>query len=209
MTKLSELDTSLRDTRANVTIRDEQLLARVELSTRKYCKPVSETTVIDDYVDNLGVVNKKTVHVGERVTLVKSRLRVLEDELTSLWGQLEDAQQQVDALFAELAKRDEEGVPDERGSTATVRASLLQEVAKFEKELEDILDDTHEEARASEKVSRWSHVLLLLEGGTNSCQRISLGESNPYNTPFCRDICCSTEASSLLFTTLRCFQVSI
>lgn len=153
MTKLGELDKSLRDVRAEISSQDDQLLDSVEKSIRRYCKPLSETRILDDCVDNSGVMNRKNVHVSERVAFVKDRVDALEAAIASLWDQWESAQRQVDAGFAELANRDEQSTANKSGSTAAVRASLAREVASFQRELDDILDTAHEEARAFEKVS--------------------------------------------------------
>lgn len=105
-------------------------------------------------MDEHGAVNKKSVLVGRRVAFVKDRVQTLDAEITSLWAQWEDAQHQVDALFAELANKNQGEASNESASTTAVRVSLAREVANFEKELEDIFDDIHEEARVFEKVSR-------------------------------------------------------
>lgn len=118
-------------------------------------------------MDNVGVVNRKSVHVGERIAFVKGRLATLEAEIDSLWNQWEDAQREVDVVFAELIKRDGEGTPNEPGSKMAVKASLAREVSRFEKELEGILDDAHEEARAFEKASHLVDVPFLLEIDAN------------------------------------------
>lgn len=122
-------------------------------SARKYCKPLSDTHVLDESVDEHGTVNRKKVHVGNRVAFVKDRVQTLDAEIASLWAQWEDAQRQVDVLFAELANNNQGEASNESTSTTAVRASLAREVASLEKELEDILDGIHEEARAFEKVS--------------------------------------------------------
>lgn len=121
-------------------------------SARKYCKPFSDSFICVDSVDENGVVSQKEVRAGQHVAQVKDRLETLDAEIASLWGQWEVAQHQVDVLFAELANKDQDDASGESASTAAVKASLARQVAAFQKELEDILDGTHEEARASEKV---------------------------------------------------------
>lgn len=121
-------------------------------SARKYCKPLSDSFICLDSVNENGVVSQKEVRVGQHVAQVKDRLETLDAEIASLWGQWEAAQHQVGVLFAEVANNDQDDASGESASTAAVKASLARQVAAFQKELQDILDDIHEEARASEKV---------------------------------------------------------
>lgn len=153
VSKLGKLDGSLRQTQQHIKTDDDQLLKLIEESTRRYCKPLSDTMVIDSYTDDQGVVSRQTVHIGERVAMVKDRLEAVEAELNSLWAEWEDAQAQVDIVLAEIAQRHEQKSSDTSGSTTAVKESLARELASFEQELKDILDSAHEEARIFERVS--------------------------------------------------------
>lgn len=160
----------MRGVRADTTNKDNQVLDRLRESTRKYCKPLSDTflQMSHDPVDNVGVTNSKSVHVGERVAFIKGRLATLETEIDSLWKRRAGAQREVDLLVAGLLKIDEEGISNEPGSTTAVKTSLAQEVAKFKQELESILEDAHEEARAFEKASCSAYVPYFLGIVANS-----------------------------------------
>lgn len=119
-------------------------------SAKKTFKPPADSRVINERTN-------EEMQVGHRVAAAKARIDALEAEVALLWAQWESAQGEVDDMQAELAGA------EAGGSTAGLQASLAGEVAKIETELAAVLEDVHEEARASEQV-RWTWCLQR-EGG--------------------------------------------
>ncbi|KAJ4419896.1 hypothetical protein N0V82_004719 [Gnomoniopsis sp. IMI 355080] len=143
LSRLSDLHKQLSDIIAETGAEDDRVLKLLEDSHRKTAKPPSETRISDVRTDG-------EIQVGERVVFVKDRIDTVEAEVASLWDQWESAQKEVDDIFAEL-----DSIPDSKvvqtGFLAGVQESLAGEMAKFGEELTGILEDAHEEARASEK----------------------------------------------------------
>lgn len=145
LSKLGDLHKELSNIIAETDAEDERILKLLEDNHRKIIKPLSDTCIRD-------ARSGGEIQVGERVMSVKDRIDTVEAEVSSLWDQWENAQKEVDDIFAELASaRRTEGV--QTSSVAGVQESLASEMAKFGEELTGILEDAHEEARASEKVN--------------------------------------------------------
>lgn len=145
LSKLGDLHKELSKIIAETDAEDERVLKLLEDNHRKITKPLSDTCIRDARTEG-------EIQVGERVMAVKDRIDTVEAEVASLWDQWENAQKEVDGIFAELASASRiKGV--RICSVTGVQASLAGEMAKFGDELTGILEDAHEEARASEKVS--------------------------------------------------------
>lgn len=145
LSRLSDLHEQLSNIIAETDAEDARVLKLLEDNHRKTAKPPSDTRIGD-------VRTNGEIQVGERVVFVKDRIDTVEAEVASLWDQWESAQKEIDNIFAELAR-----IPVSRGVQtgflAAVQESMAGEMAKFGEELTAILEDAHEEARASEKVS--------------------------------------------------------
>ncbi|KAJ4396716.1 hypothetical protein N0V93_000937 [Gnomoniopsis smithogilvyi] len=143
LSRLSDIHKELSSIIAETKTEDDRVLSLLEDNHRKTAKPPSDTRIGDVRTDG-GIL------VGERVLFVKIRIDTVQNEVAHLWSQWECAQKGIDDIFAELTSdRSSEGA--QTGSVASVQESLASEMAKFGEELTGILEDAHEEARASEK----------------------------------------------------------
>lgn len=153
LSKLSDLHKELSNIIAETDVEDDRILELLEDNHRKIIKPPSETCIRDARTGG-------EIQVGERVMCVKDHIDTVEAEVASLWDQWESVQKEVDDTFAELTSAPYmEG--GQTSSVAGVQESLAGEMAKFGEELTGILEDAHEEARASEKVSPVRHAWLV------------------------------------------------
>lgn len=170
LSKLGDLHKELSKIIAEIDAEDERVLKLLEDNHRKIIKPLSDTCIRDARTEG-------EVQVGERVMAVKDRIDTVEAEVASLWDQWENAQKEVDDIFAELSSGSL--IEGARFSSVTgVQASLAGEMAKFGDELTGILEDAHEEARASEKVSLVD--VLDLVHTLTSC-RLELFQENQWH----------------------------
>lgn len=145
LSKLSDLHKELSNIIAETDAEDDRILKLLEVNHRKIVKPPSETCIRDARTG-------AEIQAGERVMSVKDHINTTEAEVASLWDQWESARKEVDDIFAELTSASHMG-GGQNSSRAGVQESLAGEMAKFGEELTGILEDAHEEARASEKVS--------------------------------------------------------
>lgn len=153
LSKLGDLHKELSIIIAETDAEDQRILKLLEDNHRKIIKPPSDTCIRDARTEG-------EIQLGERVIAVKDRIDTVEAEVASLWDQWENAQRDVDDIFAELASAQRiEG--SQISSVTGVQESLADELAKFGEELTGILEDAHEEARASEKVSLVNMVDLI------------------------------------------------
>lgn len=153
LSKLGDLHKELSNIIAETDAEDQRILKLLEDNHRKIIKPPSDTCIRDARTEG-------EIQLGERVIAVKDRIDTVEAEVASLWDQWENAQRDVDDIFAELASAQRiEG--SQISSVTGVQESLADGLAKFGEELTGILEDAHEEARASEKVSLVNMVDLI------------------------------------------------
>lgn len=154
MNNLADMRTSLQKTLIETVSKDDRVLALIDTNHKKIAKPLSETRINNKLVG-------EEIHVGEHVASFKESIDTVEAEVASLWDQWEIAQNQVDSIFVELASA-QDGVSDggQTCAVAAVKESLAKEMDKLEDELSAILEEAHEEARASEKVF-WNSAVLM------------------------------------------------
>lgn len=145
LSRLGDLHKELFNIISETTAEDDRVLKLLEANHRKTAKPPSDTRIGD-------VRTGGEIQVGERVVFVKDRIDTVEAEVASLWDQWERAQKDVDVIFAELTSARSIGGAH-NSSMESVQESLVGEMANFQEELTGLLEDAHEEARASEKVS--------------------------------------------------------
>lgn len=157
LTKLSDLHKELANIITETDAEDDRILKLLETNHKKIAKLPSDTRIDDARTEG-------EIQVGERVAFVKDRIDTVEAEVASLWDQWESTQKEVDGIFEELADIHADK-SDETESLATVQESLAGEMAKFGEELTGLLENAHEEARASEKASTLAHLSIFLLTG--------------------------------------------
>lgn len=196
---LSHLSTShkeLANTIAEATTEDNRIVNLLHTSEKKTVKLPAETRITDERTG-------EEIQIGKRVVVGKERVDILEAEVASLWEQWEAAQKEVDDVKAELMS----SLGSDKGggmrSVDGMQGSLAAEMAKFEAELTAILEDVHEDARASEKVS-WSFVRLMgWLADLVSLYRASARRSKASCLPFFNSTCWMTECGSQSLS-IRC-----
>lgn len=104
-------------------------------------------------IDNDGKTTSRQVHVGKQVDSIYERIKVLEAEVGQLWDEWETAEHEVQIIHASMTGSGSGGdlFVDQSEPTNEVHDSLAREMGKYEEELENILERSHEEARASER----------------------------------------------------------
>lgn len=130
---------------------DDRFLVLVESNQKKMLKSPSETVIAESSSDQAGNTTRREVCIGEEVAAVSKLILTLETEVDQLWDAWEAADREVQARLTEL----DGGINIPTGKNdcvKDVRQSLAQDMKAFDTEAEGIFEDSHEEARACEKV---------------------------------------------------------
>ncbi|KAG6359392.1 hypothetical protein INS49_012913 [Diaporthe citri] len=150
LTQLQDLYEALKGVMADMEGEDDRFLALVESNQKKMIKPPSETVIAESSSDEQGNTTRREVCIGEEVAAVGDLIQILETEVNQLWDAWEAAEREVQARLAELGG--EINLPAGKNySGKDVRQSLAEDMKAFGAEAEDIIEDSHEEARACEK----------------------------------------------------------
>lgn len=151
--KLVEAKGQIEGLLADATTENDRVFKDLEKHQRRTAKPLSETRINDNQTG-------ENMLLGESVAAFKKLTDKSEADVESLWEQWADAQKEVDSIFAELADEQAGAAKNQLPSVAAVRESISREMDKFEKELDEILEQSHEEVRLSEAVRIESCALL-------------------------------------------------
>lgn len=190
--RLSTSHKELVNTIAEATTEDDRIINLLHTSERKTVKLPSETRITDERTGD-------EIQVGKRVAAGKERVDILEAEVLSLWGQWEAAQKEVDDIKVELTSSVAGNKGGQMRSVDGVQESLAAEMAKFEAELTAILEDAHEDARASERVGRSFVHLFGWLADLVCLYRVSVRRSKASCRPFFSSICWTTERCLAVF----------
>jgi hypothetical protein len=136
---------------ADTSTKNNRVLARAKFQNKNIIKPLSEMNLKETLIDNDGKTTSRQVHVGKQVDSIYERIKVLEAEVGQLWDEWEAAEHEVQIIHASMTGRGGDLFVDQSEPTNEVQESLAREMGKYEEELENILERSHEEARASEK----------------------------------------------------------
>lgn len=130
---------------------DDRFLALVESNQKKMTKSPSETFILESSTGQKGNASRREICIGEEVAAVGDLIQILEKDVNQLWEAWEAADREVQAKLAELdgAIKPPAGKND---CVKDVRQSLTEDMKAFDAEAEDIIEDSHEQARACEKV---------------------------------------------------------
>lgn len=170
---------------------DERFLALVESNQRRMAKSPSETVISESFSDDKGKVTRREVCIGEEVAAVGGLIHILEAEVNQLWDAWEAADREVQARLIEL----------DGGASLTagkidcakgVREILAEDMKAFDAEAEGIIEDSHEEAQACEKVSFDAYCLESI----HFCSHVSRNSAKRSMAPcplFCSSFCWKTE----------------
>lgn len=130
---------------------DERFLAVVESNHRRMTKSPSETIIAESSSDKEGNATRREVCIGKEAAAVEELILILETEVNQLWDAWEVADQEVQTRLAEL-----DGAPHlpagKNDCGKDIQGSLADDMKAFGAEAEGIIEDSHEEARACEKV---------------------------------------------------------
>lgn len=130
---------------------DNRFLALVESNQKKMTKSPSETVIAESSSDDKGNAIRREVRIGEEVATVGDLIQILGTDVNQLWDAWEAADREVQARLAELdGGNNLPGVTND--CVKDVRQSLAEDMKAFDAEAEDIIENSHEEARACEKV---------------------------------------------------------
>lgn len=145
--KLVEAKGQIEGVFAEATAENDRVLDDLEKHQKRTAKPLSETRINNSQ-------SSETTLLGESVDAFRELTDKLEADVKSLWEQWGDAQKEVDSVFAELTdKQTGAAKVQPHMAAAAVKESLSREMENFEKELDGILEQSHEEVRLSEAVS--------------------------------------------------------
>lgn len=142
---------ALKGVIADTEGKDDRFLALVESNQRKMTKSPSETVIAESSSDDKGNPIRREVRIGEEVAAVGDLVHILGKDVNHLWDAWEAADREVQARLADL----DGGIKPSAGKNdcvKDVRKSLTEDMKAFDAEAEDIIEDSHEEARACEKV---------------------------------------------------------
>lgn len=129
---------------------DDRFLALVESNQKRMIKSPSETVIAESSSDGQGNITRREVCIGEEVAVVGDLIQILETEVNQLWDAWEAADREVQARLAELDGGT--NLPTGKNDSGKdVRQSLAEDMKAFDAEVEDIIEYSHEEARACEK----------------------------------------------------------
>lgn len=143
---------ALKGIMADTESEDDRCVALVESNHKKMTKPPSETVIAVSSSDKDGNVTRREVCFGDEAATVSGLILSLETEVNQLWDAWEAADREVQARLAELHG----GIDHNAGKNdcgKDVRQSLAEDMKAFDAEAESIFEDSHEEARACEKVA--------------------------------------------------------
>lgn len=143
--KLVEAKSQLEGVFADAATENDRVLKDLEKHQKRTAKPLSETRIHNNHTG-------ENMLLGESVAAFKKLTEKSEADVESLWEQWADAQKEVDSVFAELADEQTGAAKDQPPSVTAVRELLPREMDNFEKELDVISEQSHEEIRLSEAV---------------------------------------------------------
>lgn len=136
---------------ADMESEDDRFLALVESNQKRMIKSPSETVIAESSSDERGNITRREVCIGEEVAAVGDLIQILETEVNHLWDAWEAADREVQAKLAELDGGT--NLPaGKNDSGKDLQQSLAEDMKAFDAEVEDIIEYSHEEARACEKV---------------------------------------------------------
>lgn len=152
-TRLNDIYEALKGAVVDTSTKNNRVLARARFQNKNIIKPLAEMNLKETLIDNDGKTTSRQVHVGEQVDSIYERIKVLEAEVGQLWDEWEAAEHEVQIIHASMTGSGSRGdlFVDQSEPTNEVHKSLAREMGKYEEELENILERSHEEARASEK----------------------------------------------------------
>lgn len=142
---------ALKGVIADLEDEDNRVLALVESNQKKMTKSPSQTFITESSTDKKGNKSRREICIGEEVAAVGDLIQTLETDVNHLWEAWEAADREVQAKLVEL----DGGIKPPAGKNdcvKDVRQSLTEDMKAFDAEAEDIIEDSHEQARACEKV---------------------------------------------------------
>lgn len=166
---------------------DDRFLALAESNQKKMIKSPSETVIGESSSDDQGNITRREVRIGEEVAAVGDLIQILEMEVNQLWDAWEAADREVQASLAEL----DGGINPPAGKNDSgkyLRQSLAGDMKAFDAELEGIIEDSHDEARACEKVGFDPYDLESLHVCSHYRRNLAKGYMVPCPL-FCSSIC--------------------
>lgn len=170
---------------------DETFLALVESNQKRMTKSPSETVIAESFKDKDGNTTRREACIGKEVAAVGELILILETEVNQLWDAWEVADQEVQTRLAELdgATHLPEGKNDRVKDT---QDSLADAMKALGAEAEGIIEDSHEKARACEKVCL-NLLARICSTSAHIIYRNMAGRYMAQCPPFCSNICWKTE----------------
>jgi hypothetical protein len=136
---------------ADTSSEDDHFLALVESNQKKINKLPSGTIISESSENEEGDETRREVCIGEEVAAVSDLILALETEVNQLWDAWEAADRHVQTKLAEM-----NGGTDlsarRNGFAKDIWKSMAEDMEAFGTEAKGIIEDSHEEARACEKV---------------------------------------------------------
>lgn len=153
-------------------------------------KSPSETVIAESSSDEKGRAIRREVRIGEEVAAVGDLIQILETDVNQLWDAWEAADREVQARLAELDGGNNLSA-GKNDCVKNARQSLTEDMKAFDTEAEDIIEDSHEEARACEKVGLAPSTQIPFTPAYSICR--NLAERYIVSCPlFCSSICWRT-----------------
>lgn len=191
LTQLRDLYQSLCSVMADTNSEDDHFLAFVESNQKKINKLPSEMTVAQSSSDEEGNAIRREVCISEEVAAVSDLILTLETEVNQLWDAWEAADRHVQTGLAEmiggtdLSARSNHCVKD-------VWRSMARDMEAFGAEADGLIEESHEEARACEKVGFKSLAWSPWKPAHIICRNLAR-RSTVRCPPSCSSICWKTE----------------
>lgn len=150
LTQLRDVYEALKGVMTDMEGEDDRFLDLVESNQKRMIKSPSETVIAESSSDEQGNITRREVRIGEEVAAVGDLIQILETQVNQLWDAWEAADWEVQARLAELDGGT--NLPaGKNDSGKDVQQSLAEDMKAFDAEAEDIIEDSHEQARACEK----------------------------------------------------------
>ncbi|KAK7722440.1 hypothetical protein SLS64_000977 [Diaporthe eres] len=150
LTQLRDVYEALKGVMTDMEGEDDRFLDLVESNQKRMIKSPSETVIAESSSDEQGNITRREVRIGEEVAAVGDLIQILETQVNQLWDAWEAADREVQARLAELDGGT--NLPaGKNDSGKDVQQSLAEDMKAFDAEAEDIIRDSHEQARACEK----------------------------------------------------------
>jgi hypothetical protein len=151
LTQLRDLYRALSSVVADTSSKNDNFLAAVESNQKRINKVPSGTIISESSQDEKGNETRREVRIGDEVAAVSRLISTLETEVNQLWDAWEAAERDVQTRLAEmnggtdLSGRSDDCVKD-------VWRSMAKDMEALSAEADGIIEDSHEQARACEKV---------------------------------------------------------